>query len=98
MEEVLQLGPAEGFMEGLGLLGAAALGNKLGYTDGKNSDADMDAIRRAATEPEALQAKSRLKKKFAVARVLNTAKNNCHTYSRGRFKQQFDEIFPPTAK
>jgi hypothetical protein len=50
IEEALQLGPAEGFMEGPRLLGGAAtrgvtLGNKLGYTDGKNSDADMDAIR-----------------------------------------------------
>jgi hypothetical protein len=90
-------GPAEGFMEGLGLLGAAALGYKLGYTDGKNSDADMNAIRRAATEPEVLQAKSRLKKKLAVARILNTDTRR-DTYCSGWFKQQFDEFFPPTAK
>ena len=97
MEEELHQGPAEGFMEGLGLPGAAALGYKLGYTDGKNSDADMNAIRRAATEPEVLQAKSRLKKKLAVARILNTDTRR-DTYCSGWFKQQFDEFFPPTAK
>jgi hypothetical protein len=95
IEEQLQQGPAGGLLEGLeaGRFG----GYKLGYTGGSNPGADKDAIRQAATQPDVVDAKRRCKKKLAVARALNipTAPTG-HIYKKGAFKQQFDELFPPT--
>jgi hypothetical protein len=69
IEEQLQQGPAGGFLEGLG---AGRFGGyELGYTGGSDPDADKDAIRDAATQPEVVNAKRRCKKKLAVARALN---------------------------
>jgi hypothetical protein len=48
MEEQLKQGPAGGFLEGLGA--GRFEGHKLGYTGGLNTDADKDAIGRAATQ------------------------------------------------
>jgi hypothetical protein len=69
MEEVLQLGPAEGSMEEL--LGAEPLGYNLGYTDGWNAALDTNATGLAAKQQEVSKAKSRLQKKRAVAVVLD---------------------------
>jgi hypothetical protein len=90
-------GPSGGFLEGLGA--GRFEGYKLGYTGGKNPKADKKAIRDAATQPEVVDAKSRFKKKLAVARALNipTAPTG-HIYKGGAFKRKFDELFPPTAK
>jgi hypothetical protein len=98
IEEQLQQGPAKDFLEGLG---AGRFGGyKLGYTGGSNPDADKDAIGRAATQHEVVDAKSRFKKKLAVAKALLNipAAPTGHIYKKGAFKQQFDELFPPTAK
>jgi hypothetical protein len=46
-------------------------GYKLGYTGGSNPDADKDAIGQAATQQEVVDAKSRCKKKLAVAKALS---------------------------
>jgi hypothetical protein len=74
-------------------------GYKLGYTGGLNPDADKDAIEGAATQPEGVVSLSRIKKKPAVARVLNipTAPTG-HIYKKGAFKRKFDELFPPIAQ
>jgi hypothetical protein len=92
---VLQLGPAEGFMEEL--LGAEPLGYNLGYTDGWNAALDMNAIGLAVKQQEVDMAKSRLQKKRAVAEVLNI-EIGCRSYKQGRFKRQWDKFLPPTAK
>jgi hypothetical protein len=97
MEEELHQGPDEGFMEGLGLPGAAALGYKLGYTDGRNAALDTNAIGLAAKQQEVDKAKSRLQKKRAVAKVLNID-TRCRSYIAGRSKRQWDKFLPPTAK
>jgi hypothetical protein len=97
IEEQLQLGPAGGFLEGLGA--GRFEGHKLGYTGGSNPDSDKDAIGRAATQQEIVDAKSRCKKKLAVAKALNISiAPTGHIYKGGAFKQQFDELLPPTAK
>jgi hypothetical protein len=46
-------------------------GYKLGYTAGSNRDADMAAIGQAATQQEVVDARTRLLKKRAVAKILN---------------------------
>ena len=74
-------------------------GYKLGYTGGVNTDADKDAIGQDATQQEVVDAKSRCKKKLAVARALNIpAAPTGHIYKTGAFKRKFDERFPPAAK
>jgi hypothetical protein len=95
MEEVLQLGPAEGFMAEL--LGAEHLGYNLGYTDGWNAALDTNAIGLAAKQQEVGKAKSRLQKKRAVAAVLDigTRYRSC---TAGRSKRQWDQIRPPAPK
>jgi hypothetical protein len=72
MEQQLKQGPAGGFLEGLGAVRFE--GYKLGYSTGglDATDADKDAIGRAATQQEVVDAKARCKKKLAVAEVLNT--------------------------
>jgi hypothetical protein len=98
IEEQLQQGPAGGFLEGLGA-GRFGGGYNLGYTGGFDPVADKDAIEQATTQPEVVDAKSRCKKKLAVARALNiNSKDNIYTRKTGAFKQQFDELFPPTPK
>jgi hypothetical protein len=89
-------------MEVLERIGAGRFeGYKLGYTDGSNRDADMDAIRLAATQHEVDDAKSRLchslQKKRAVAEVLDI-EIGCRSYRIGRFKRQWNNFLPPTAK
>jgi hypothetical protein len=95
MEEVLQLGPAVGFMAEL--LGAEPLGYNLGYTDGWNAALDTNVIGLAAKQQEVGKAKSRLQKKRAVAEVLNI-EIGCRSYTRGRFKRQWDQFLLPTPK
>jgi hypothetical protein len=76
-------------------------GYKLGYTGGLNTDADKDAIGRAATQQEVDKAKSRLQRKRAVAKILNID-TRCRSYRQGSdsgsFKRQWDKLLPPTAK
>jgi hypothetical protein len=62
-----------------------------------NTDADKDAIGRAATQQEVDKAKSRLQKKRAVAKILNTDTMS-KSYRQGRSKRQWDKFLPPTAK
>jgi hypothetical protein len=71
-------------------------GYNLGYTGGSNTDADNHAIKRAATDQEVHKAKSRLQKKRAVAKVLNTD-TRCWSYRGSTSKQQWDELLPPSA-
>jgi hypothetical protein len=97
MEEQLKQGPAGGFLEGLGA--GRFEGYKLGYTGGLNTDADKDAIGRAATQPEVVDAKARCKKKLAVAKALNiNSTYRIYKDKKGAFQQPFDTFFPPTAK
>jgi hypothetical protein len=64
-----------------------------------NTDADKDAIGRAATQRKAVDAKARCKKKLAVAKVLNiNSTYRIYKDKKGAFKQQLDKFFPPTAK
>jgi hypothetical protein len=72
-------------------------GYNLGYTSGSNTDADNHAIKRAATDPEVHKATSRLQKKRAAAKALNID-TRCWSYRGSAFKQQWDELLPPTAK
>jgi hypothetical protein len=55
-------------------------------------------IGRAATEKEVVYAKSRCKKKIAVAQALNTNRGSRLYKAGGTFRQQLDQFFPPTAK
>jgi hypothetical protein len=96
IEGQLQQGPAGGFLEGLGA--GSFEGYKLGYTGGTNPDADKVAIGRAATQKGVVYAKSRCKKKIAVAQALNTNRGSNLYKAGGTFRQQFDQFFPPTAK
>jgi hypothetical protein len=97
IEEKLQQGPAGSYLEGFGA--GRFVGYNLDYTGGRDTDADKDAIRQAATQQEVDKAKSRLQKKRAVAKILNiNSKDAIYTRKTGVFKQQFDELFPPTPK
>jgi hypothetical protein len=63
-----------------------------------NTDADKDAIGRAATQQQEVdKAKSRLQKKRAVAKALNIDTMS-KSYRQGRFKRQWYKLLPPTAK
>jgi hypothetical protein len=73
----------------------------IGYTGGSNRGADMDAIRRAATQQEVVHAKIRLQKKRAVAKVLDIkigCKSMSYKQGTGTFRQQWDKFLPPTSK
>jgi hypothetical protein len=48
-------------------------------------------------QQEVAKAKSRLRKKRAVAEVLDI-EIGCRSYRIGRFKRQWDNFLPPTAK
>jgi hypothetical protein len=63
---------------------------KLGYTDGMDGDCDMGAIRQAATQQAARQAKGPHKKKRAAAEILNIKFRN-RSYTRGLFRKQWDK-------
>jgi hypothetical protein len=63
---------------------------KLGYTDGMDDLADMDAIRQAATQQAVRQAKGPHKKKRATAEILNI-KYRSRSYREGLFRQQCDK-------
>jgi hypothetical protein len=59
-----------------------------------------DVGRAATRQQEAVDAKSRFKKKLAVAKALNSIPTapTGHIYKKGAFKQQLDELFPPAVK
>jgi hypothetical protein len=69
-----------------------------GYNLGRsNTEADKDAIKRAATQQEVRFATTRCKKKLGVAKALNiNSKDRIYTRKTGAFKQQFDQFLPPT--
>jgi hypothetical protein len=86
--ELLEQPVAEKAKGASGLSAGRFEGYKLGYTGGVNTDADKDAIGEAATQQEVVDAKSRCKKKLAIARALNipTAPTG-HIYKTGAFKR-----------
>jgi hypothetical protein len=97
MEEQLQRGPADGFMEGLGAaVNTGGFGYNLGYTDGVNADLDMNAIGRTHKQAqEDVKAKGNRQKKRAVGKVLGI---HSHSFKRGRSKQQWSTCLESTAK
>jgi hypothetical protein len=93
IEEQLQLGPAEGFIEGLG---AGGLGYNLDYmytADGANADRDKNAIELAAKQVEVHNPKSDRKRKRLVGDVLGI-KNRGHSYRKGRQVQTAVDRIP----